>query len=70
MLMKESFPGEPESDLNVGEQVSYLSDNIVALGMDLGEDLVRWIRILKSRGSAHDGLRHPLRIGSQGLTVE
>jgi len=38
--------------------------------MHLGEDLLRTIRIVKARGSAHDGRRHSLRIGAQGLVVE
>jgi len=50
--------------------VSYMSDNIVSLTMELGDDLHRGIRILKTRGSAHDGRRRTLRIGSQGVTVE
>lgn len=49
--------------------VSYLADNVVHLEMNLGEDLERTIRVLKSRGSAHDGRRHPLVIQRGGLVV-
>jgi circadian clock protein KaiC len=50
-------------------EVSYMSDNILLLEMLLGEDLTRTIRIVKSRGSRHDGRRHPLIIGEDGVTV-
>lgn len=50
-------------------EVSYLGDNVVRLEMSLGEDLSRTIRVLKSRGSAHDGRRHPLVIGRGGIVV-
>lgn len=50
--------------------VSYMSDNIVALSMELGEELHRRIRIIKTRGSAHDGRRRTLLITSQGVSVE
>jgi circadian clock protein KaiC len=53
-----------------GNQVSYMSDNILLLSMDLGDDLTRTIRIIKSRGSDHDGGRHILRITNQGILVE
>jgi len=39
------------------------------LEMLLGDDLTRTIRILESRGSQHDGRRHPLRITQSGVTV-
>ena len=51
-------------------QVSYMSDNVIVLEMLLGEDLTRTIRIIKSRGSQHDGRRHPLRITPQGIAVD
>jgi KaiC/GvpD/RAD55 family RecA-like ATPase len=49
--------------------VSYLGDSIVGLDMKLGHDLERSIRILKSRGSAHDGRRHRLVIRRGGIVV-
>lgn len=51
-------------------EVSYMSDNIVALEMLLEADLTRTVRILKSRGSKHDGRRHPLRITESGVAVD
>jgi KaiC/GvpD/RAD55 family RecA-like ATPase len=47
-----------------------MSDNLVLLGMSLGDDLTRTIRVLKSRGSAHDGKRHLLRITPRGLSID
>jgi circadian clock protein KaiC len=69
MLLVETagvFPGHGIT----GYEVSYMSDNILLLEMVLGDDLTRTIRILKSRGSAHDGRRHPLRITQSGVSVD
>jgi hypothetical protein len=44
--------------------------NILVLEVLLGDDLTRTIRVLKSRGSAHDGRRHPLRITQSGVAVD
>jgi circadian clock protein KaiC len=52
-----------------GYDVSYMSDNILLLEMLLGEDLTRTIRIIKSRGSRHDGRLHALRIAEDGVEV-
>lgn len=52
-----------------GEEVSYVSDNIVLLEMLLEDDLTRTIRVIKSRASEHDGRRRALRITSSGITV-
>lgn len=51
-------------------ELSHLSDNILLLEMRLDDDLQRSIRVVKSRGSAHDGRRHPLRITAQGIVVD
>jgi circadian clock protein KaiC len=69
MLLVETaglFPGHGIT----GYEVSYMSDNILVLEMLLEEDLTRTIRIIKSRGSAHDGRRHPLRITQSGIAVD
>jgi circadian clock protein KaiC len=69
MLTVETLRGEAEqASLEAG--VSYISDNIVSLSVELGDELCRWIRVLKTRGSAHDGRRHALRIGPTGVIVE
>ncbi|HVS02624.1 MAG TPA: ATPase domain-containing protein [Thermoanaerobaculia bacterium] len=69
LLMLET-PAGPNEQRWSGEEISYMSDNILLLSMDMGEDLVRTIRVVKTRGSAHDGRRHVLRIGHQGIAVE
>ncbi len=69
MLLVETaglFPGHGIT----GYEVSYMSDNILVLEMLLGDDLTRTIRVLKSRGSAHDGRRHGLRITQHGVAVD
>jgi circadian clock protein KaiC len=56
--------------LETGRSVSYMSDNILVLSVDLERELRRTIRILKTRGSAHDGGRHVMHIGPHGMQVE
>ena len=69
MLLVETTGVFPAHGLT-GYEVSYMSDNILLLEMLLGDDLTRTIRVLKSRGSQHDGRRHPLRITSSGIAVD
>jgi circadian clock protein KaiC len=70
-LLLLEVPGDLHAgSLQTGRDVSYMSDNIVMLSMDLERELRRTIRILKTRGSAHDGGRHVMRIGPQGMQVE
>ena len=52
-----------------GYEVSYMSDNILLLSLDLAEDLTRTIRIIKSLGSRHDGRLHELKISERGVEV-
>jgi circadian clock protein KaiC len=69
MLLVESaglFPGHGIT----GYEVSYMSDNILLLEMLLGDDLTRTIRVIKSRGSQHDGRRHALRITESAVQVD
>ena len=68
MLIVEASGVLPGHGLTAFE-VSYMSDNILLLEMLLGEDLTRTIRIIKSRGSRHDGRRHALRIAADGVEV-
>lgn len=60
-----------DGPLQVTSAVSHLSDNTVRLGMELrGEgELVRTVRVIKSRASAHDGSSHVLHIGPGGAEV-
>ncbi len=50
--------------------MSPMSDNLVLLSMKEDRELVRTVRILKTRGSAHDGRERVLQISSQGMAVE
>jgi circadian clock protein KaiC len=68
MLLAEALEGSSNRGIT-GYEVSYMSDNIVLLEMLLGDDLLRTVRILKSRASEHDGRRHALHITSSGITV-
>lgn len=51
-------------------QISNMSDNLVLLGLTGDEQLRRQIRIIKTRGSAHDHRAHELEIGSNGAVVK
>jgi circadian clock protein KaiC len=70
LMIIETAIDNPLLPMDFAGDVSFLSDNTVQLSMDFEEDLVRWIRVIKSRGSVHDGSRHLLRIGQQGIVVE
>jgi circadian clock protein KaiC len=50
--------------------VSNLSDNVVLLRFNQGYEMQRTLRILKTRGSAHDNREHVVEITSQGIRVE
>ena len=49
--------------------MSYLSDNVVLLTVDGEERTVRSLRILKTRGSAHDTRIREVEISSAGLSI-
>ena len=70
MLVVEA-PGDARGAFVIsGRDVSEMSDNTLVLAMELVPELERTIRIVKTRGSAHDGARHVLRISRQGIVVE
>jgi circadian clock protein KaiC len=50
-------------------QMSYLSDNVLLLTVDGAERTRRMIRVLKTRGSAHDARVREVAITSAGLAV-
>jgi circadian clock protein KaiC len=52
------------------QQLSNMTDNLVLLGLSNQEKMDRTIRIIKTRGSAHDNRRYPLVIGNQGAIVK
>jgi circadian clock protein KaiC len=51
-------------------QVSNMSDNLVLLGFAGEEEIQRRVRIIKTRGSAHDPRSHVLEISSDGAIVK
>jgi len=70
MMVVETAGATTNNFVISGKDVSEMSDNTVLLGMDLGPELERTVRIIKTRGSAHDGSRHVLRISRGGIVVE
>ncbi len=53
-----------------GDEVSNMSDNIVALRFEPEEDMGRRIRILKTRNSGHDPRERTFTISSEGFEVK
>ena len=53
----------------VQNQMSYLSDNVLLLTVEGEERTRRMIRVLKTRGSAHDPTVREVEIGAGGLSV-
>jgi circadian clock protein KaiC len=51
------------------EEISNMSDNLILLGFTSGQEMNRTIRIIKTRGSAHDNQLHFLDISSNGVAV-
>jgi circadian clock protein KaiC len=51
------------------QEISNMSDNLVLLGFRPGVEMKRTIRIIKTRGSAHDNSEHFLDITSKGAAV-
>ena len=51
-------------------EISNMSDNIVLLRFRAGSEMERTIRIIKTRGSAHDNREHTLTITNQGVVIE
>ncbi|HEY5885610.1 MAG TPA: ATPase domain-containing protein, partial [Pyrinomonadaceae bacterium] len=49
--------------------VSNLSDNVVLLRYDEGVNMKRTLRILKTRGSAHDNREHEIDITGEGVVI-
>jgi circadian clock protein KaiC len=68
MLLVET-PNLVLSESITRRDISFLSDNVIALEMCLGADLVRTLRIIKTRGSKHDGKARQLEITPAGIVV-
>lgn len=52
------------------EEISNMSDNIVLLNFTRDAEMARRIRIIKTRGSAHDHREHGLDITNTGITIQ
>ncbi len=52
------------------QQISNMSDNLLLLRFQPGPELKRTLRIIKTRGSAHDGHEHEIHITNEGLVIE
>ena len=63
--MRELFQVHYISD----QEISNMSDNLVLLGFTAGEEVQRTIRIIKTRGSAHDTRQHFLEISDKGAVI-
>ena len=57
------------ASLDFGGKFSYMSDTIIALGMDTREKARRSLVIVKSRATAHDLGTHEMEITEKGLRV-
>lgn len=70
MLTVEASGPAADGWLATGRDISFMSDNILLLAMELDGDIRRTMRIVKTRGSAHDGKLHVLRISNVGMVVD
>lgn len=52
------------------QEVSNMADNIVLLRFREGPEMERTLRIIKTRGSAHDNREHRLEITNQGIVIK
>ena len=52
------------------QEISNISDNIILLRFTPDKEMERTIRIIKTRGSAHDNREHTLRISKRGLEIK
>ncbi|MRG90682.1 ATPase domain-containing protein [Polyangium spumosum] len=68
MLVVET-PNLVVSESVTRRDISFLCDNVIVLQMLLGEELLRTLRILKTRGSKHDGKARTLLITPTGIVV-
>jgi circadian clock protein KaiC len=68
LTLEATLPHNPQ--LGVGRDVSPMTDNILRLDMEFDQDLTRTVRVVKARGSAHDGKQHALHISREGLIVD
>jgi len=51
------------------EDVSTMADNVILMRFSPDQEMVRTVRIIKTRGSGHDQREHVLQISNQGVAV-
>lgn len=52
------------------QEISNMADNVILLRFTAGPEMQRTLRIIKTRGSAHDNREHELQITSKGVVVK
>jgi circadian clock protein KaiC len=52
-----------------GEEISNMSDNVLLLRFTPGSHMERTLRVVKTRGSAHDQDEHVLQITGKGVAI-
>ena len=51
------------------EDVSTMADNVILMRFSPDQEMVRTVRIIKTRGSGHDQREHVLQISNQGVAI-
>ena len=71
-VFEDTVHGPLESPVGPAEfaRVSYMSDNLVLLEIQRGDQLRRRISVYKTRGSGHDERAHDMTITAAGVDVE
>lgn len=52
------------------QEISNMADNVILLRFTPGPEMQRTLRIIKTRGSAHDNREHELQITNKGVVVK
>jgi len=52
------------------QEISNMADNVILLRFKLATEMQRTLRIIKTRGSAHDNREHDLQITNKGVSVK
>ncbi|MGI8838561.1 MAG: RAD55 family ATPase [Pyrinomonadaceae bacterium] len=52
------------------QEVSNMADNVILLRFRTGPEMQRTLRIIKTRGSAHDNREHELQITNKGVIIK
>ena len=58
-----------ETSRILNQQVANMTDNLILLGLTEDDEVRQTVRIIKTRGSAHENRRHFLSINEKGASV-